>query len=61
MDNKTIKSYIEPYSFINEFWGETEHFHRSLSYYLNVGAERGFVLKHTEEPASYDGTTKNND
>ncbi len=58
---KTIKSYIEPYSFTNEFWGKTEHFHRSLSYYLNVGAERGFVLKHIEEPASYDGTTKNND
>lgn len=58
---KTIKSYIEPYSFTNEFWGKTEHFHRSLSFYLNVGAEQGFVLKHIEEPAIYDGTTKNKD
>ena len=29
---KTISSYIESYSFTNEFWGKTEHFHRSLSY-----------------------------
>lgn len=58
---KTISSYIKPYSFTNEFWGKTEHFHRSLAYYLNTAAEQGFVLKHVEEPASYDGVTKNKD
>lgn len=58
---KSISSYIEPYSFMNQFWGETEHFHRSLSYYLNVAARQGFVLCRTEEPISYDGITKNKD
>ena len=58
---KAVSSYIEPYSFINEFWGETEHFHRPLSYYLNVASDKGFVLKHTDEPISYDGKKKNKD
>lgn len=58
---KSISSYIEPYSFTNQFWGKTEHFHRSLSYYLNVAAQQGFVLRRVEEPISYDGITKNKD
>lgn len=58
---KTISSYIKPYSFTNEFWGKTEHFHRPLAYYLNVAAEKGYVLQHVEEPISYDGVTKNKD
>ena len=58
---KSISSYIEPYSFTNQFWGKTDHFHRSLSYYLNVAAQQGFVLCRTEEPISYDGITKNKD
>ncbi len=58
---KSISSYIEPYSFTNEFWGKTEHFHRSLAYYLNVAADKGFNLRRVEEPASYDGITKNKD
>jgi ubiquinone/menaquinone biosynthesis C-methylase UbiE len=58
---KLIHAYITPYSFTNEFWGKTEHFHRSLSYYLNVATEQGFILQHVEEPISYDGTSKNKD
>ena len=58
---KAISSYIEPYSFTNEFWGETEHFHRSLSYYLNTASNQGFILRHTDEPVSYDGKSKNKD
>lgn len=58
---KAISKYIEPYSFTNEFWGETEHFHRSLSYYLNTASDKGFVLKRVEEPISYDGINKNKD
>ena len=58
---KTIKSYIKHYSFTNEFWGKTEHFHRPISYYLNIASEQGFVLQHTEEPVSYDGISKNHD
>lgn len=58
---KSVEKYIEPYQFSNEFWGETEHFHRPLSYYLNVAAKYGFVLKQAYEPVSYDGKSKNND
>lgn len=58
---KSISSYINPYSFTNEFWGKTEHFHRPLSNYLNAAAKEGFVLKHIEEPISYDGVKKNKD
>ena len=58
---KLIEKYIEPYHFANDFWGETEHFHRSLSYYLNVAAQNGFILKQTCEPVSYDGISKNSD
>lgn len=58
---KAVEKYIEPYKFVNTFWGETEHYHRSLSYYLNVAAKYGFVLKHADEPVSYDGKMKNKD
>lgn len=58
---KSISSYLEPYSFTNKFWGETEHFHRPLAHYLNAAAEQGFLLRHVEEPISYDGVTKNKD
>ena len=58
---KSVEKYIEPYQFSNEFWGETKHFHRPLSYYLNVAAKYGFVLRQTYEPVSYDGKTKNDD
>ena len=58
---KAMDKYIKTYQFKNEFWGETEHFHRPLSDYLNVAAKNGFVLKQTCEPISYDGITKNSD
>ncbi len=58
---KAIEKYIEPYQFTNEFWGETNHFHRPLSYYLNTAVKNGFMLKEVCEPASYDGKNKNSD
>ena len=58
---KIIDKYIKPYQFTQEFWGETQHFHRPLSYYLNVAAKNGFALKQTCEPVSYDGINKNSD
>ena len=58
---KQTEKYIEPYRFTNRFWGETEHFHRPLSYYLNTAAKYGFVLKRADEPVSYDGKTKNSE
>ncbi len=58
---KVLKNYIKSYSLKNTFWGETTHFHRSLSYYLNTAAENGLMIIHTEEPITYDGKTKNDD
>lgn len=58
---KVMEKYINPYQFTNDFWGETAHFHRPLSYYLNAAAENGFALKQTREPVSYDGIHKNSD
>lgn len=58
---KAMGKYIEPYRFTNEFWGETNHFHRPLSYYLNAAAKNGFMLKEVREPVSYGGKNKNSD
>lgn len=58
---KVMDKYIMPYQLTNEFWGETVHFHRPLSYYLNAAARNGFALKETCEPVSYDGINKNSD
>ena len=58
---KATEKYIESYQFTNEFWGETSHFHRPLSYYLNAAAKNGFMLKEVCEPVSYDGKNQNSD
>ncbi len=58
---RVMEKYIEPYHFANNFWGETEHFHRSLSYYLNLASKYGFNLKQAWEPISYDSKIKNSD
>lgn len=58
---KVIEKYIAHYRFTNKFWGETTHFHRPLSYYLNIAVKNGFILKEIIEPVSYDGKNKNSD
>lgn len=58
---KVIERYIEHYKFTNEFWDETTHYHRPLSYYLNIAVKNGFILKEIIEPVSYDGKNKNSD
>lgn len=58
---KVIEKYIAHYQFTNKFWGETTHFHRPLSYYLNIAVKNGFILKEIIEPVSYDGKNKNSD
>ncbi len=58
---KLISSYITPSFSTNHFWGETGHFHRPLSYYLNMASDAGFTLVHTDEPKVYDGMNKNDD
>ena len=58
---KLITGYLTPGVSTNLFWGETKHFHRPLSHYLNGAADAGFRLIHTEEPKVYDGINKNDD
>ena len=58
---KAVSRYLAPFAARNHFWGDTPHFHRPLSHYLNAAADAGLVLVHTEEPVSYDGTLKNAD
>lgn len=55
---KAVSCYRTPYVSTNQFWGETYHFHRPISEYLNTAAEMGFSLIHIEEPESYDGLLK---
>lgn len=58
---KIIAKYISCYRITNEFWGETYHFHRPISFYFNTAAKYGFILKQALEPVSYDGIFKNKD
>lgn len=58
---KCIERYLSNYHLNNDFWGETSHFHRPLSYYFNMLSQYDFVLKHIDEPKSYDGVNKNSD
>ncbi len=57
---KAMERYISSYRLTNEFWG-TAHFHRPLSFYLNVAASCGLSLKEVCEPVSYEGVNKNSD
>ena len=58
---KLISSYLTPCVSENRFWGETQHFHRPLSYYLNAAAQAGLILTRADEPRIYDGARKNDD
>lgn len=58
---KAVSRYLAPYVSQNHFWGETAHFHRPLSVYLNAAADAGLALVRAEEPVCYDGALKNAD
>lgn len=58
---RTISSYIKQYVLQNNFWGETTHFHRTISDYLNAAANAGLFLINANEPSTYDGVLKNDD
>ncbi len=55
---KVMEKYLSEYSFDNNFWGKTTHYHRTVSKYINNAIETGFKLVRLEEPITYDGTTK---
>lgn len=52
---KAVEQYISHYSFENNFWGATAHFHRPISYYLNAAAGHGLVFVRMDEPRAYGG------
>ena len=56
---KMVTSYITPSVLENRFWGETKHYHRPLSYYLNCASSAGLVLVRADEPKAYDAPGKN--
>ncbi len=58
---KIMERYLSEYSFDNEYWGKTRHYHRTVSYYVNTIIDSGFRLVHLEEPRSYDGIRKSDE
>lgn len=56
--SKIMSRYLSNYSFQNEFWGKTIHFHRPISSYFNSVIKQGFVLTDIQEPVTYDGISK---
>ncbi len=57
-NKRVMKKYLSEYSFDNNFWGKTTHYHRTVSKYINTTIETGFKLVRLDEPVTYDGITK---
>ncbi len=55
---RIIEKYLSEYKLINRFWGETTHYHRTISSYLNAAIRVGFRLVRLDEPVSYDGVDR---
>ena len=55
---KIMEKYLTHYSFDNDFWGSTRHYHRTVSWYLNTIVKHGFQFVWMGEPEDYDGITK---
>lgn len=49
--HKKIVNYINPCSKKIDFWGTTTHFHRPLSFYLNLFSNNNLLLEKMYEPA----------
>lgn len=52
--SKKVSGYITPLDIQQNFWGNTMHFHRPISYYFNKISNAGFSLKNMFEPKVYD-------
>lgn len=55
---KKLERYLSEYSFSNFFWGETRHYHRPISVYINEAFSHDLQLVSITEPPAYDGTEK---
>lgn len=51
---RKILNYLEPQTKELVFWGETIHYHRPLSYYLNLMTQSKLWLEQLHEPAMVD-------
>lgn len=52
--SKKVSSYITPQAEQQNFWGNTMHYHRPISYYFNKILNTGFSLKNLFEPKVYE-------
>ena len=50
---KEISGYLTPHTQTGNFWGKSIHYHRPISFYLNLAARCGFSLVELTEPSSY--------
>lgn len=55
---KIMEKYLTHYHFDNDFWGNTRHYHRTVSWYLNTIIKHGLQFVWMGEPEAYDGITK---
>lgn len=55
---KIMEKYLSEYHFDQNFWGQTRHYHRPVSFYLNAILASGLTFTHMDEPVSYDGIRK---
>lgn len=51
---KEISGYLTEQEKTGNFWGKSTHYHRPLSFYLNLCAKAGFSLTELTEPPAYD-------
>lgn len=54
--SKKVTSYITETSYQQNFWGDTTHYHRSISYYMNTMADAKFIFNRMYEPSVYEDT-----
>lgn len=51
---KKVPGYLTPTAILQNEWGETMHYHRPVSFYLNQAAAAGFCLNSMFEPRVYE-------
>jgi ubiquinone/menaquinone biosynthesis C-methylase UbiE len=52
--SKKVSRYITPFSVQQNYWGNTMHFHRPISYYFNKISDSRFSFKNMFEPKVYE-------
>lgn len=52
--SKNVTGYITPIEIQQNFWSQTMHYHRPISYYFNIITDMGFSLKKISEPKVYE-------